>query len=143
MACYMKRLITIFLITATSLGAFAQSMGIRFNDRQGREFVVYAPSGQFSYSLYEGDYITRDYEGRVTCVGNTYISYNYYDQVSCIGDIYISYDSYGRVVQVGGLFLSYDYNGSITNTSGRVRNNSSGGQNSGYYIKQSTVRRNW
>ena len=118
-------------------------MGIRFNDRQGREFFVYAPSGQFSYSLYEGDYITRDYEGRVTCVGNTYISYNNNDQVSYIGDIYISYDSYGRVVQVGGLFLTYDYNGNITNTSGRVRNNSHGGQNNGYYIKQSTVKRNW
>ena len=36
-----------------------------------------------------------------------------------------------------------DSNGNITNTSGRVRNNSSGGQNSGYYIKQSTVKRNW
>ena len=119
----MKRLITILLITAMSLGAFAQSMGIRFNDRQGREFVVYAPSGQFSYSLYEGDYITRDYEGRVTCVGNTYISYNYYDQVSCIGDIYISYDSFGRVNRVGGLYITYDYNGNISQTSGKVRNN--------------------
>lgn len=139
----MKKTILMALLCFLSISSFAQSMGIRFNDRQGREFVVYAPSGQFSYSLYEGDYITRDYEGRVTCVGNTYISYNYYDQVSCIGDIYISYDSDGRVVQVGGLFLTYDYNGNITNTSGRVRNNSSGGQNSGYYIKQSTVKRNW
>ena len=139
----MKKFISLALLCLISIGCFAQSMGIPFYDRQGREFVVYAPSGQFSYSLYEGDYITRDYEGRVTCVGNTYISYNYYDQVSCIGDIYISYDSYGRVVQVGGLFLSYDYNGNITNTSGRVRNNSNGGQNNGYYIKQSTVRRNW
>ena len=139
----MKKTILMALLCFLSISSFAQSMGIRFNDRQGREFVVYAPSGQFSYSMYEGDYITRDYEGRVTCVGNTYISYNYYDQVSCIGDVYISYDSYGRVVQVGGLFLSHDYNGNITNTSGRVRNNSSGGQNSGYYIKQSTVKRNW
>lgn len=118
----MRRIITILLITAMSLGAFAQSMGIHFNDRQGREFVVYAPSGQFSYSMYDGDYITRDYEGRVTCVGNTYISYNYYDQVSCIGDVYISYDSYGRVVLVGGLFLTYDYNGNISQTTGKVRN---------------------
>lgn len=139
----MKKFISIALLCFMSIGCFAQNMGIRFNDRQGREFVVYAPSGEFAYSMFEGDHISRDYEGRVTCVGNTYISYNNYDQVSCIGDIYISYDSYGRVVQVGGLFLTYDYNGNITNTSGRVRNNSSGGQNSGYYIKQSTVKRNW
>lgn len=118
----MKRLITILLITAMSLGAFAQSMGIRFNDRQGREFVVYAPSGEFAYSMFEGDHISRDYEGRVTCVGSTYISYNYYGQVTCIGDIYISYDSFGRVNRVGGLYLTYDYNGNISQTSGKVRN---------------------
>ena len=117
----MKRLITILLITAMSLGAFAQSMGIRFNDRQGREFIVYAPSGEFAYSMFEGDHISRDYEGRVTCVGSTYISYNYYGQVTCIGDIYISYDSFGRVNRVGGLYLTYDYNGNITQTTGRVR----------------------
>ena len=104
-----------------SLGAFAQSMGIRFNDRQGREFIVYAPSGEFAYSMFEGDHISRDYEGRVTCVGNTYISYNYYGQVTCIGDIYISYDSFDRVNRVGGLYLTYDYNGNISQTTGRVR----------------------
>ena len=119
----MKKLLSIALLCLMSTGGFAQSMGIRFNDRQGREFVVYAPSGEFAYSMFEGDHISRDYEGRVTCVGNTYISYNYYGQVTCIGDIYISYDSFGRVNRVGGLYLTYDYNGNISQTSGRVRNN--------------------
>ncbi len=117
----MKRFVIIALLCLTSIGCFAQSMGIRFYDRQGREFVVYAPSGQFSYSMFEGDYITRDYEGRVTGVGNTYISYNYYGQVTCIGDVYISYDYEGKVTRVGGLYISYDYNGNITRTSGRVK----------------------
>lgn len=117
----MKRFITIALLCLISTVSFAQSMGIRFYDRQGREFVVYAPSGQFAYSMFEGDYITRDYEGKVTCVGNTYISYNYYGQVSCIGDVYISYDYSGRVIRVGGLSINYDYNGNITHTSGRVK----------------------
>ena len=117
----MKKYITMALLCLMSIGCFAQSIGVRFYDRQGREFIVYAPSGQFSYSMFQGDYISRDYEGRVSCVGNTYISYNYSGQVSCIGDIYISYDYSGRVVRVGGLYISYDYNGNITHTSGHVR----------------------
>ena len=117
----MKKYIVMALLSLMSIGCFAQSMGIRFYDRQGREFIVYAPYGQFSYSMFQGDYISRDYEGRVSCVGNTYISYNYSGQVSCIGDIYISYDYSGRVVRVGGLYISYDYNGNITHTSGHVR----------------------
>lgn len=117
----MKKYIVMALLSLMSIGCFAQSMGIRFYDRQGRGFIVYAPYGQFSYSMFQGDYISRDYEGRVSCVGNTYISYNYSGQVSCIGDIYISYDYSGRVVRVGGLYISYDYNGNITHTSGHVR----------------------
>ena len=57
----MKKLILMFLLGLLSIGCFAQSMGIRFNDRQGREFVVYAPYGQFSYSVLQGDYISREY----------------------------------------------------------------------------------
>lgn len=117
----MKRLILMSLLGLLSIGCFAQSMGIRFNDRQGREFVVYAPYGQFSYSVLQGDYISRDYAGRVTCVGNTYISYNYDGQVISIGDVYMSYDYAGRLIRVGGLSITYDYNGNITHTSGRVR----------------------
>ncbi len=117
----MKKYLLLVVFGLLSIGCFAQSMGIRFYDRQGREFVVYAPSGQFSYSMFEGDYITRDYEGRVTSVGNTYISYNYYGQVTCIGDVYILYDYEGKVTRVGGLYISYDYNGNITHTSEQVK----------------------
>lgn len=104
-----------------SVCCFAQSMGIRFYDKQGREFVVYAPYGQFSYSMFEGDYLSRDYEGRVTRVGDTFISYDYEGRVNRIADIYISYDYDGRVTRVGGLYIHYDYNGNITRTSGSVR----------------------
>ena len=117
----MKKYIVMALLSLMSIGCFAQSMGIRFYDRQGREFVVYAPYGQFSYSVLQGDYISRDYAGRVTYVGNTYISYNYDGQVISIGDVYMSYDYAGRLIRVGGLSITYDYNGNITHTSGRVR----------------------
>lgn len=117
----MRKILFILLLSLLSLGAFAQSMGIRIYDRKDREFVVYAPSGRFSYSMYEGDYISRDYQGRVTCVGDTFISYDYEGRVTRIGDVYISYDYNGRVTRVGGLYISYDYNGNITHTSGRVQ----------------------
>lgn len=104
-----------------SIGAFAQSMEIRFYDHRDREFVVYVPSGRFSYSMYEDDYISRDYEGRVTRVGDTFISYDYEGRVTRIGDVYISYDYNGRVTRVGGLYISYDYNGNITHTSGKAQ----------------------
>ena len=117
----MKRVLSIALLCILSIGAFAQSMGIRFYDRKGREFVVYAPSGRFSYSMYEGDYISRDLEGRVVRVGDTYITYDLEGRVTRIGDVYISYDFSGRVVGVGDLYITYDYNGNISQTSGRVQ----------------------
>lgn len=116
----MKKLLVLATLCLVSICCYAQSMGIRFHDRQGREFVVYAPSGQFSYSMFQGDSVSRDYEGRVNKVGNTYISYNYNGQVSKIGDIYISYDYNGRVNKVGGLYIQYDYNGNISRTTGSV-----------------------
>ena len=118
----MKRVLSIALLCILSIGAFAQSMGIRFYDRKGREFVVYAPSGRFSYSMYEGDYISRDSYGRVISVGDTYITYDYSGRVTCIGDVYISYDYNGRVISVGGLYITYDYDGNIIQTSGKVNN---------------------
>lgn len=117
----MKKFLVLAAFCLVGICCYAQSMGIRFNDRQGREFVVYAPSGQFSYSMFEGDYISRNMNGDVSQVGNTYISYNMNGQVSSIGDVYISYDLNGRVTSVGGLYISYDFNGNITQTSGRVR----------------------
>lgn len=117
----MKKLMLIALLSLLYVGGFAQELGISFYDREGREFVVYAPSGRFSYTMYEGDFINRNYFGRIVSIGNTFISYDYQDRVTSIGDVYISYDYSGRVISVGGLFLSYDYNGNIMHTSGSVR----------------------
>ena len=117
----MKKLMLIALLSLLGVGAFAQELGISFYDRSGREFVVYAPSGRFSYTMYEGDFINRDYHGRINSIGNTFISYDYQGRIICIDNVYISYDYNGRVIRVGGLFLSYDYNGNITHTSGRVQ----------------------
>ena len=117
----MKKFLVLATFCLVTICCYAQSMGIRFYDRQGREFVVYAPSGQFSYSMFEGDHISRNYDGDVSQVGNTFISYNYNGQVSQIGDVYISYDYNGRVKSVGGLYISYDYNGNIQSTTGRVK----------------------
>ena len=117
----MKKFLVLATFCLVTICCYAQSMGIRFYDRQGREFVVYAPSGQFSYSMFEGDYVSRNINGKVSQVGNTYISYNINGQVSNIGDVYISYDIYGRVTSVGGLYISYDLNGNITQTNGKVR----------------------
>lgn len=117
----MKKFLSIALLCLLSIGTFAQSLGIRFYDPKGREFVVYAPSGRFSYTMYENDYISRDYEGRVSRIGDTFISYDYEGRVSRIGDVFVSYDYSGRVTRVGGLYISYDYNGNISHTSGRVQ----------------------
>ena len=59
----MKKLLVLATLCLVSICCYAQSMGIRFYDRQGREFVVYAPSGQFSYSMFEGDNVTRNMNG--------------------------------------------------------------------------------
>lgn len=117
----MKKFLVLATLCLVGICCYAQSMGIRFYDRQGREFVVYAPSGQFSYSMFEGDNVTRNINGDVNQVGRTFISYNMNGQVSSIGDVYISYDIYGRVVSVGGLYIYYDMNGNIQRTSGRVK----------------------
>ena len=117
----MKKIALMAVFCLLGVCCFAQSMGIRFYDRRGREFVVYAPYGQFSYSMFEGDYLSRDFEGRVTSVGDTHISYNFNGRVTSIGDVHISYDFNGRVTSVGGLYIYYDYNGNITQTSGSVR----------------------
>ena len=116
-----KILLAVFFIAVGFVSAQAQSMSIRWYDDKGREFRVVAPSGEFSYGMISGDYISHDFKGRVTQVGDVFISYNYNGQVSSVGDVYISYDHKGRVTQVGGMFISYDYYGRITHTSGEVR----------------------
>lgn len=114
--CLLVLILALCCLTTTN----ADSLGIRFYDEEGREFCVYAPSGQFTFSYYSDDYISRDFNGRVSQVGNTFISYNYDGQVSRIGNVFMSYNYDGYLQRVGNLFIYYDYYGNIQRTSGHV-----------------------
>ncbi|MGN0187501.1 MAG: hypothetical protein ACI392_07145 [Paludibacteraceae bacterium] len=117
----MKKYLLAALFSLVTVGCFAQSLGISFYDHEGREFVVYAPSGRFSYTMYQGDYINRDYAGRIINIGDTFLSYDYNGRVIRIDDVFLSYDYNGWLIRVGGLFISYDMYGNILYTSGSVR----------------------
>ena len=115
----MKNLILIILVTFSTL-AYSQSMKIKWEDTDGREFSITAPSGEFSYGMLSGDYISYNYSGNVSKVGPVYISYNYSGNVSKVGSVYISYNYSGNVSKVGGLYVRYDYSGRVSSTSGSV-----------------------
>ena len=115
----MKNLLFFVVMAFTSL-AFSQDVKIKWEDNQGREFAITAPSGDFSYGMIQGDNISYDYSGKVSKVGNVYISYDYSGRVSKVGNVYIRYDYSGRVSKVGGLYVKYDYSGRISGTSGSV-----------------------
>jgi hypothetical protein len=115
----MKNLL-IVLFVAFSTVAYGQGMKIKWEDQDGREFSIAAPTGDFSYAMIAGDKISYDYKGRVDKVGSVYISYDYKGRVDKVGSVYISYDYKGRVDKVGGLYVEYDYNGRIYGTSGSV-----------------------
>lgn len=116
----MKSLLVLVLMAFSTI-AFGQEVKIKWEDDQGREFAITAPSGSFSYGMLQGDNISYDYSDRVSKVGSVYISYDYSGRVSKVGSIYISYDYSGRVSKVGGLYVKYDYSGRISGTSGSVR----------------------
>ena len=115
----MKKFLLFFLLIFPTF-LFGQEMMIRWEDNQGREFRVTAPSGNFSYVAVAGDKISYDIRGRVTNVGNVRISYDIHGRVSSIGNVRISYDPHGRVSSVGNLRVYYDFNGRISHTSGTV-----------------------
>jgi hypothetical protein len=114
------KILLVFVFMMFSTVAYSQGVRIKWEDNQGREFEISAPSGSFSYGMIQGDNISRDYSGKVSQVGSTFISYNYSGKVSQVGSVYISYDYNGKVSQVGGLYIKYDYNGNVTGTSGSV-----------------------
>jgi len=116
----MKNLILFILVTFSTL-AYSQGMKIKWEDNDGREFSIIAPSGDFSYGMLAGDNISYNYSGNVSKVGQVYISYNYSGNVSKVGSVYISYNYSGNVSKVGGLYIKYDYSGRVSGTSGSVK----------------------
>ena len=117
----MKKLLLLLLFTIPFLG-FGQSINIKWEDRDGREFSVNNQTGNFRYSMVSGDdikYITNSYYGPV-------------GSVQKVGDVNIKYitNSYygpvGSVQKVGGLKIEYITNsyygpvGSVKSTSGSV-----------------------
>ncbi len=98
----------------------AQGTKIKWEDPDGREFSITAPTGEFSYGMIAGDNVSYDFNGRVDRVGSVYISYNFNGRVNKVGSVYIAYDFNGRVNKIGGLYVKYDYHGRITGTMGSV-----------------------
>jgi hypothetical protein len=111
-------LIVVFLITSSM--AFGQGMNIKWEDQDGREFSITAPTGDFTYGMIAGDNIRYDYKDRVSSIGLVTISYDYQNRVSRVGSVSIRYDYQDRVSHVGGLSIYYDYNDRISSTSGSV-----------------------
>ena len=61
----MKKLLFVFLLTIPFM-VFGQSMNIKWEDREGREFSINTHTLQFKYSMVSGDkikYNTTDYYG--------------------------------------------------------------------------------
>ena len=61
----MKKLLFLILLIIPFIG-FGQSMNIKWEDRDGREFSINNKTGEFSYSMVSGDnlkYITNSYYG--------------------------------------------------------------------------------
>ena len=113
-------LVFVFIMFSTIAYSYGQGVRINWEDNQGRTFTISAPSGNFSYSMIQGDNIGYDYSGKVNQVGSTYISYDYSGKVNQVGSVYISYDYSGKVNKVGNLYVSYDSSGRFTGTSGSV-----------------------
>ncbi len=113
-------LVIVFLVFSTF--AYSQGIKIKWEDKDGREFAITAPSGNFSYGMLVGDNITYDaYHGKVTRVGSVNITYDaYHGKVIRVGSVNITYDVQENVYRVGGLSINYDINGRISGTSGRV-----------------------
>ena len=100
----MKNILLLVLL-AFSTSAFSQSTKIKWEDDDGREFSITAPSGEFSYGMIAGDRVTYDYSGRVSKVGRVYITYDYSGRVSKVGRLYVSYDYQGRISRTSGSVL--------------------------------------
>lgn len=115
-----NKLAICFLFTLSS-NASSQDMQIKWRDQEGREFSVSAYRGAFGFQSIAGDTLGRDYQGRVSQVGNTKIEYDYAGRVSRIGEIRVVYDYQGRATRVGNLEIRYNWNNQVIGTVGSVR----------------------
>lgn len=115
----MKHLFVLFILSFPTI-VFCQEVSIKWEDNEGREFKITAPSGNFTYGMIPGDNITYDYSSRVSKIGTVSITYDYSGRVSKVGSVSISYNYSDRVSKVGGLSVTYDYSGRVKGTSGSV-----------------------
>jgi len=127
----MKKLIFILLFTIPCI-VFGQSMKIKWEDRDGREFSINSHSGRFSYSMVSNDklyYNTGSYsdtgpEGTIKKIGSITVNWNtgsYSDTgpkgtIKKVGNITVNWNtgSYsdtgpeGTIKKVGGLTINYN-----------------------------------
>ena len=117
----MKKLLFVLILTIPFM-VFGQSMNIKWEDRDGREFSINNQTSEFKYSMVPGDkikYITQSWKGPV-------------GSVESIGGVEIKYITQswkgpvGYIQSVGGLEIKYITQswkgpiGSVESTSGRV-----------------------
>lgn len=114
------RYLAVLVLLAFSTIAYSQEMKIKWEDNQGREFSITAPSGKFSYGMIPGDNISYDFSSRVSKIGSVSISYDFSGRVSKVGSVSISYDFSSRVSKVGGMSVRYDFSGRVSGTTGTV-----------------------
>ena len=139
----MKKLLFILLLTVPFLG-FGQSMNIKWEDQDGREFSINNVTGDLKYSMVSGDkisYITQSWKGPVGSVESIgpvdieYITQSWkgpVGSVESVGSVDIEYITQswkgpvGYIESVGGLTINYITQswkgpvGSVESTSGRV-----------------------
>ena len=61
----MKNLILFILVTFSTI-AYSQGLKVKWEDNDGREFSITAPSGDFSYGMLAGDNISYNYNNNVS-----------------------------------------------------------------------------
>lgn len=129
----MKRLTYIILFSFFCNNLFCQETKITWKDDNGREFSITAPTGNFSYTILSGDYISygnrySNAPGKEISIGNVYIEYgsrysNTPGKIIKVGDVSIEYGGPysgvpGNVIRVGGLTI--EYGGKYSNAPGRI-----------------------
>jgi hypothetical protein len=139
----MKKLLYVFLLSIPFLVS-GQSMNVKWEDRDGREFSINNKTLEFKYSMVPGDkikYITQSWKGPVGSVqyiGDVEVKYitqswkGPVGSVQYIGDVEIKYITQswkgpvGYIQFVGGLEIKYITQswkgpvGSVESTSGSV-----------------------
>lgn len=116
----MKNLIIIIGFLASS-NIYSQTLKIKWEDNQGREFSINAPDGELNFGSIAGDNIIYNSKGQVQIIGNVSILYNSTGKPISIGNVSIIYDYKNRISSIGGLSIHYDSQGKITGSYGKVK----------------------